>query len=55
MSGVIHGRSITARGKEKVYKTVVKPVMMYEVETAAPSKRQEAEPGVAELKMLRFC
>lgn len=54
VSGVIHGRSITARGKEKIYKTVVKPAMMYEVETAALSKRQEAEPDVEESKTLRF-
>lgn len=54
VSGVIHGRSITARGKEKIYKAVVKPAMMYEVETAALSKRQEAQPDVEESKMLRF-
>lgn len=51
---MIHGRSITAKGEEKIYKSVVKPAMVYEMETAALCKRQEAELDVTELKMLRF-
>ncbi|MFY0383422.1 hypothetical protein ACOMIB_19320 [Bacillus sp. YIM B13582] len=40
--------------KGKVYRTVVRPAMLYGLETVALSKRQEAELEVAELKMLRF-
>ncbi|KAK3513844.1 hypothetical protein QTP70_028833 [Hemibagrus guttatus] len=45
-------------GKEresgKVYKTVVRPAMLYGLETVSLRKRQEADLEVAELKMLRF-
>ena len=40
--------------KGKVYHTVVRPAMLYGLETVALSKRQEAELEVAEVKMLRF-
>ena len=40
--------------KGKVFKTVVKPAMLFGLETVALKKRQEAELEVAELKMLRF-
>ncbi|KAF7660222.1 hypothetical protein LDENG_00286240, partial [Lucifuga dentata] len=40
--------------KGKVYKTVVRPAMLYGLETVALRKRQEAELEVAETKMLRF-
>ena len=40
--------------KEKVYKTVVKPAMMYGLETLAIGRRQEAELEVAKLKMQTF-
>ncbi|KAF7694969.1 hypothetical protein HF521_006692, partial [Silurus meridionalis] len=42
------------RVKWKVYRTVVRPAMLYGLETVALSKRQEMELEVAELKMLRF-
>ena len=38
----------------KVYKTVVRPAMMYGLETLAIGRRQETELEVAELMMLRF-
>ncbi|KAK3536510.1 hypothetical protein QTP86_013834 [Hemibagrus guttatus] len=42
-------------GKEgKVYRTVVRPAMLYGLETVSLRKRQESELDVAELKMLRF-
>ena len=44
----------TACAKGKVYKTVVRPAMMYGLETVPLTKKQEAELAVAELKMLRF-
>ncbi|KAK3570329.1 hypothetical protein QTP86_017160 [Hemibagrus guttatus] len=42
-------------GKEgKVYRTVVRPAMLYGLETVSLKKTQESELEVAELKMLRF-
>ena len=54
MSGVICDRRVPARVKGKVYKVAVRPAMLYGLETVALTKRQEAEMGVAELKMLLF-
>ncbi|MCJ8740952.1 hypothetical protein PDJAM_G00064870 [Pangasius djambal] len=54
VSGVLCDRKISARIKVKVYKTVVRPAMLYGLETVALRKRQESELEVAELKMLRF-
>ncbi|KAK3529495.1 hypothetical protein QTP70_031738 [Hemibagrus guttatus] len=50
MSGVLCHRKI----KGKVYRTVVRPAMLYGLETVSLRKRQESELEVAELKMLRF-
>ncbi|KAK3546978.1 hypothetical protein QTP86_007433 [Hemibagrus guttatus] len=47
-------RKISARIKGKVYRTVVRPAMLYGLETVSLRKRQESELEVAELKMLRF-
>ncbi|KAK3565251.1 hypothetical protein QTP86_001670 [Hemibagrus guttatus] len=44
---------ISARIKGKVYRTVVRPAMLYGLETVSLKKRQESELEVAELKMLR--
>ncbi|KAK3514634.1 hypothetical protein QTP70_021541, partial [Hemibagrus guttatus] len=46
-------RKISARIKGKVYRTVVRPAMLYGLETMSLRKRQESELEVAELKMLR--
>ncbi|KAK3563027.1 hypothetical protein QTP86_013350 [Hemibagrus guttatus] len=46
-------RKISARIKGKVYRTVVRPAMLYGLETVSLRKRQESELEVAELKMLR--
>ncbi|KAK3519689.1 hypothetical protein QTP70_000999 [Hemibagrus guttatus] len=54
VSGVLCNRKISARIKGKVYRTVVRPAMMYGLETVSLRKRQESELEVAELKMLRF-
>ena len=54
MSGVICDRRLSACAKEKVYKTVVRPAMLYGLETVPLTKKQEAELAAAELKMLRF-
>ncbi|KAK3574521.1 hypothetical protein QTP86_008701 [Hemibagrus guttatus] len=54
VSGVLCDRKISARIKGKVYRTVVRPAMLYGLETVSVRKRQESELEVAELKMLRF-
>lgn len=54
VSGVICTKSIPAKVKAKVYKTVVRPAMLYGLEVVALAKRKEAELEVAELRMLRF-
>ncbi|RJG11798.1 hypothetical protein D4A39_16960, partial [Alcanivorax profundi] len=54
VSGVLCDKSVPARVKGKVYRTVVRPAMLYGLETVALRKRQEEELEVAELKMLRF-
>ncbi|KAK3529945.1 hypothetical protein QTP86_009331 [Hemibagrus guttatus] len=54
VSGVLCDRKISTRIKEKVYKTVVRPAMLYGLETVSLRKTQESELEVAELKMLRF-
>ncbi|KAK3544091.1 hypothetical protein QTP86_001479 [Hemibagrus guttatus] len=54
VSGVLCDRKISARIKGKVYRTVVRPAMLYGLETVSLRKRQETELEVAELKMLRF-
>ncbi|KAK3569451.1 hypothetical protein QTP86_030088 [Hemibagrus guttatus] len=53
VSRVLCDRKISARIKGKVYRTVVRPAMLYGLETVSLRKRQEAELEVAELKMLR--
>ncbi|KAK3548720.1 hypothetical protein QTP70_018237, partial [Hemibagrus guttatus] len=52
VSGVLCDRKISARIKGKVYTTVVRPAMLYGLETVSLRKRQESELEVAELKML---
>ncbi|KAK3560566.1 hypothetical protein QTP86_010906 [Hemibagrus guttatus] len=54
VSGVLCDRKISSRIKGKVYRTVVRPAMLYGLETVSLRKRQESELEVAELKMLRF-
>lgn len=54
VSGVIYDKRIAARMKGKVYRTVVRPAMIYSYILVVLAKRREAEPKVLELKMLRF-
>ena len=54
MPGVICDRRVPARVKLKVYKVAVRPAMLYGLETATMTKRQEVEMEVAGVKMLRF-
>ena len=53
ISGVICDRKLPARVK-KVYSSVVRPAMVYELEMVAVKKKKVEEMKVAEMKMLRF-
>ena len=54
VSGVICNRRLPAKVKGKVYSSVVRPAMVYGLETVAVTKKQVEEMEVAEMKMLRF-
>ena len=54
VSGVICDRRLPARVKGKVYSSVVRPAMVYGLETVAVTKKQVEEMEVMEMKMLRF-
>ena len=54
VSGVFCDRRLPARVKGKVYSSVVRPAMVYGLETVAVTKKQVEEMEVAEMKMLRF-
>ena len=54
ISGVICDRKLPARVKGKVYSLVVRPEMVYGLETVVVIKKQVEEMKVAEMKMLRF-
>ena len=52
--GVLGDRRIRLRVKGKVYKTDVRPAMMYGAETWAVKKAQEKKLDVTEMSMLRW-
>ena len=54
MSGVLRDRRMKVKIKGKVYKTIVRPVMVYGAETWALKKAHEKKMEVAEMKMLRW-
>ena len=54
VSRVICYRRLPARVKGKVYSSVVRPTMVYGLETMAVTKKPVKEMEVAEMKMLRF-
>ena len=54
VSGIICDRRLPARVKEKVYNSVVRPVMVYGLEMVAVTKKQVEEIEVAEIKILKF-
>ena len=54
MSGVLCDRKLSARVKGKMYKSVVKPAMLYGMETVAVMERQVGKMEVAELKMVKW-
>ena len=53
-SGVICDWRLPARVKGKVYSLVVRPAMMYGLETVVVTKKQVKEMEVEEMKMLRW-
>ena len=54
VSGVLCNRTLSARVKGKMYKSVVRPVMLYGIETVVVTERQVRKMEVAELKMVRL-
>ena len=53
VSGVLCDRSMNVTIKGKVYRTVVRPALLYGAETWALKKAQEIKLEVAEMRMLR--
>ena len=54
MSGVLCDRRMKVKIKGKVYKTIVRPAMVYGAETWTVKKAHEKKMEVAEMKMLRW-
>ena len=54
VSGVPCDRKLSAKVKGKIYKSVVRPAMLYGMETVAVTERQMGKMEVAELKMVRW-
>ena len=54
VSGVICDRRLPARVKGKVYSSVVRPAMVYGLETVAVTKQKGKEMEATEMKILRF-
>ena len=54
VSGVLCDKKLSAKVKGKTYKSVVRPTMLYEMETVAMTERQVGKMEVAELKMVRW-
>ena len=54
VSGVLCDRKLLAKVKGKMYKSVVRPAMLYGMETMAVTERQMGKMEVAELKMVRW-
>ena len=51
VSGALCDRKLSARVKGKMYKSVVRPAMLYGMETTAVTERHVGKMEVAELKM----
>ena len=54
VSGVICDKRLPARVKGKMYSSMVRPAMVYGLETVAVTRKQVKEMEVAEMKRLRF-
>ena len=53
-SGVLYDRKVSAKVKGKLYRSVVKPTMLYGMETVAVTERQMGKMELTELKMVRW-
>ena len=54
LSGVLCDRKLSAKVKGKIYKSVVKPTMLYGMKMVAVTERQMGKMEAAELKMVRW-
>ena len=54
MSGVLCDKKLSARVKGKMYRSVVRPAMLYGMKTVAVRERQLEKMEVSELKKERF-
>ena len=54
VSGIVCDRKLSAKVKGKIYQSVIRSAMLYEVETVATTEKQLGQTEVAELKMVRW-
>ena len=54
VSGVLCDRKLSEKFHGKMYKSVVRPTILYGIETVAVTKRQMRKMVVTELKMVRW-
>ena len=54
MSGVLCDKNMSLKVKGKVYRTCIRPAMLYGMETVPVTKYQERKFEVAEMSMLHF-
>ena len=54
VTGIMCDRKVPAAVKGRMYKTMIRPAMLYCMETVAVTKGQERKMEVAEMKILRF-
>ena len=54
VSGIVCDRKLSAKIKSKMYQNVIRPAMLYDVETVATTAKQLGKMEVAELKMVRW-
>ena len=54
VTGVMCDKRMPAKLKGKVYEAVIRPAMMYGLETVALTKKQESDLDVVEMRMLRW-
>ena len=54
LTEIMCDKKLSGETKGKIYKTAVRPALLYGLETVATTKKHEAELEVAELRMLRW-
>ena len=52
--GVVCDKKLSAKVKGKMYQSVIRPTILYGIETVATTKKQVGKMEVAELKMVRW-